>query len=26
MSTETWTGTDATMRQRSVEVSQRFAS
>ena len=26
MSTETWVGTDGTMRQRSVEVSQRFAS
>ncbi|MGZ4250231.1 MAG: hypothetical protein ACXVUE_18220 [Solirubrobacteraceae bacterium] len=26
MSTETWVGTDATMRERSVEVSQRFAS
>ena len=26
MSTETWVGTDGTMRERSVEVSQRFAS
>jgi hypothetical protein len=26
MSTETWVGTDGTMRQRSVEVSQSFAS
>lgn len=26
MSTETWVGVDGTMRQRSVEVSQRFAS
>ena len=25
-STETWVGTDGTMRERSVEVSQRFAS
>lgn len=26
MSTETWVGADGTMRERSVEVSQRFAS
>ena len=26
MSTETWVGTDGTMRERTVEVSQRFAS
>ena len=26
MSVETWIGTDGTMRERSVEVSQRFAS
>ena len=26
MSTETWVGVDGTMRERSVEVSQRFAS
>lgn len=26
VSTETWVGTDGTMRERSVEVSQRFAS
>jgi hypothetical protein len=26
MSTETWVGTDGTMRERSVEVSQQFAS
>lgn len=26
MSTETWVGTDGTMRERRVEVSQRFAS
>jgi hypothetical protein len=26
MSTETWVGRDGTMRERSVEVSQRFAS
>jgi hypothetical protein len=26
MSTETWIGVDGTMRERSVEVSQRFAS
>lgn len=26
MSTETWVGTDGTMRERSIEVSQQFAS